>query len=109
MVKLDGDPIEQGSILFTPAEGVRGTAAAYAIKNGRYQMTTDIGPTLGLNRVEIRASKKTGRKVPKPMSPADVLVDETVEGVAPQFNSQTMLTFEVKPGENTADFAVTAK
>ena len=69
-VQLDGRPIEQGSILFSPAEGVRGTTAGGAIQNGKYQLNGKQGPTLGMNRVEVRASKKSGRKVPKPMAPA---------------------------------------
>jgi hypothetical protein len=108
-VKLDGKPIEQGSVLFTPAEGVKGMAAGGVIENGRYQLSSQRGPTLGMNRVEIHAAKKSGRKIPKPMSSTGEMIDEAIDAVAPQFNSQTTLRVEIKPGDNTADFEVASR
>jgi hypothetical protein len=35
--------------------------------------------------------------------------EEMIEAVAPRFNSESTLKFEVKPGENTADFTVSSK
>jgi hypothetical protein len=37
------------------------------------------------------------------------LFEETVEAAAPRFNIQSTLTFEVKTGDNTADFGVASK
>jgi hypothetical protein len=69
MVKLDGKPVEKGSILFTPIQGAHGTVAGGEIENGRYQLSATNGPVLGWNRVEIRAMRKTGKMVQKPFSP----------------------------------------
>jgi hypothetical protein len=108
-VKLDGQPLEQGSILFTPAEGVKGVVTGGEIKDGKYQLTGKAGPSIGSNRVEIRAVRKSGKMVQKPMAPAGEMVEEMAEAVAPQFNSASTLKFDVKAGDNTADFEVKSK
>jgi hypothetical protein len=107
-VKLDGKPIERGVIQFLPMQGVEGPIANGEIVQGRYQMSGKTGPAIGWNRVEINASRKTGRMVPKPY-PKRGTMEETFEAVAPCYNSATTLKFEVQPGENTADFEVGSK
>jgi hypothetical protein len=108
-VKLDGKPIEQGSINFLPAEGVKGQVTGGEIKDGQYKLADKKAAALGMNRVEIRALRKSGKKVPKPMAPQGEMVDELVEAVAPRFNTDSKLTFEIKAGENTANFDVESK
>jgi hypothetical protein len=108
-VKLDGQPLEQGSILFMPMEGVKGSIADGEIVNGRFQLLGKNGPAVGWNRVEIRALRKTGKLVPKPFPARGKMVEEQVEAIPPRFNSASTLKVEVKPGENTADFAVESK
>lgn len=108
-VTLDGKPVEQGSILFTPMQGTRGAAAGAEIKNGRYQLPAAIGPAVGWSRVEIRSMRKTGRMVPKAFGAPGQMVEEKAEAVAPKFNANSELKVEVKPGDNTADFQVTSK
>jgi hypothetical protein len=107
-VKLDGKPIERGSIQFLPMQGVEGSIANGEIVEGRYQLSGKAGPAIGWNRVEISGSRKTGRMVPEPY-PKRGMREETVEAVTPRFNSASTLKFEVKPGENTADFEVSSK
>lgn len=108
-VRIDGQLLEQGSILFTPIDGAKGAVAGGEIKNGRYELSGKKGPTLGQNSVAIRAVRKTGRMVQKPMAPRGEMVDEFVEAISPQFNSATTLTVEVKPGKNTSNFEVQSK
>jgi hypothetical protein len=107
-VKLDGKPLEEGSILFTPTNGASGSAAGGTIANGRYQLSGETGPTIGWNRVEIRAMRKTGKKIPKPFAPQGQMIDEQIEAIPPRYNSQSSLKVEVKRGENTADFDVSS-
>lgn len=107
---LDGRPIKQGSIVFTPAEGVQGTVTGAQIVDGRYRLAAEHGPAIGHNHVEINSPRATGKMVPKPFGArGDAMVQEMVEAVAPRFNSASTLKIEVKPGDNTADFAVEAK
>jgi hypothetical protein len=107
-VTIDGKPLEQGSILFTPTDGTKGSSSGGEIKNGRYRISKADGPAIGWNRVEIRATRKTGKMIQKPFAPAGQMVEEQVELIPPQFNSQSELKVEVKPGDNTADFQVTS-
>jgi hypothetical protein len=108
-VTLDGKPIAKGSIMFVPAEGTAGPVAGGPIENGRYQLPPDKGAAVGWNGVEIRSLHKTGRMVPKPMAPPGDMVEEYGEAVAPRYNLQSTLRFDVKPGENAANFEVTSK
>jgi hypothetical protein len=108
VVKLDEKPLVQGSILFTPIEGTHGSVAGGTIENGRYQFSGESAPAIGWNRVEIRAMRKTGKKIPKPFAPPGQTVDEQIEAIPPQFNSESNLKVEVKHGKNTADFDVSS-
>jgi hypothetical protein len=107
-VTLDGKPLAQGSILFTPIQGAHGVVTGGEIKDGRYELPAETGPAMGWNRVEIRAARNTGKMIPKPFAPPGQMIPEQVEAVAPQFNSASMLKVEIKPGENTANFEVTS-
>lgn len=108
-VKLDGKPIQKGSILFVPADGTKGSTAGGPILSGHYQLPAAQGPAIGLNKVEIHASRGTGRMVPKAMAPVGEMEEERTEAVDARFNSATALTCTVKSGENTADFEVSSK
>ena len=108
-VKLDGTPVERGSIAFTPMEGTSGTATGGQIENGRYYLPRAKGPSIGWNRVEIRVPRKTGRKIPKGFGATGEMVEEETEAVATRFNSASTLKTEVAPGDNTANFDVASK
>jgi hypothetical protein len=108
-VKLDGRPLEDGSIIFTPIDGAQGKVAGGPIKNGRYQLLRQKGPTVGPNSVEIHGSRKTGKPARPSRNPLEQGAEEYEEAVAPRFNSASTLRFEVKPGENTANFEVSSK
>jgi hypothetical protein len=108
-VKLDGKPLEQGSIMLTPIEGTKGVVTGGEIAGGRYQLSGKSAAAVGVNRVEIRAVRKSGKMVQKPFAPKGEMVEESVEAVAPKYNSESTLKAQVKPGENTASFEVTSK
>jgi hypothetical protein len=108
-VKLDGKPVEQGSILFTPIEGARGSVAGGEIENGRYQLSAKKGPAIGWNRVEIQAMRKTGKMVRKAFGRPGEMVPEQVSAIPPRFNTKSKLKAEIKPGDNTADFDVSSR
>ena len=65
-VKLDGHPLERGSILLASLDGVQRTVTGAEIVDGEYRLTRANGPAVGWNRVEILALRKTGKMVPKP-------------------------------------------
>ena len=105
LVTLDGQPIAVGAILFLPAEGTKGPTAGASIADGRFEVPAAKGPVPGPHRVEIRAIRKTGKRVPaQSPAPAGMIVDETVEMVPERYNKNSTLRFEVTKGSNTANF-----
>jgi len=100
-VTLDGAPIENGTIMLTPADG-KGPTAGCGITAGTYRM--QVSP--GTMQVSIKANRKAG-KMPDPMSPGSgAMIDRHVECVPKRYNDETELTVTVKPGRNVADFAL---
>jgi len=100
-----GEPIEEGTIVFTPTGGNKGSVAGGTIRDGRYAIDEPSGPVVGLNMIAISAMKKTGRKFQEPPpSPPGTLTDETVEAVPARYNVNSELTREIASGKNTFDF-----
>lgn len=106
-VKLDGKPLEKGSILFVPIEGTHGSVAGGTIENGHYELSAAKGAAVGKNRVEIRSPRRTGRTVQ--YAPGTSPSAEVIQMVAPQFNSDSTLAIDVKPDYNTANFEVASQ
>jgi hypothetical protein len=104
IVLVDGQPLETGSINFVRFDGT-GPTAGSAIENGEFSVDRSRGPLVGLNRVEIRGNRKSGRKIPHPMSPKDT-IDELVEAVPAEFNTSSTLTWEIESGHNTRNFEI---
>lgn len=102
-VTLGGQPVQNGSISFVRTDGSRraNEAAWGKIENGRYSIPATAGPMIGKNRVEIRWPRKTGRK-----NPADPNLDEYAEAIPDRYNANSELQVEVRPGNNTFNFAL---
>lgn len=98
-VTFDGQPVEDGSILFEP-EGGQGQTAGAAIKEGKF--TAEV--PLGKMRVRIHGNKKTGRKYKVYDTPESPLVEEIVELLPPKYNVNSELTLEVKPGAQQVQY-----
>ena len=108
-VTLDGVAITEGTIAFYPSGNTKGPAAGGPIKDGQYSISVDKGPVIGSNRVEIHASKKTGRKVQAPMSDPGTMSDETVEAIPDRYNVKSTLVAEIKSGKNIFDCELTSR
>jgi hypothetical protein len=105
---VDGQPLAKGSINSFPTEGTSGPTAGGEIVDGRYHIGRAKGATVGKNRVEIRANRKTGRKAPNPTAPGE-LTDEIVELLPPECNERSTLIREVRAASNTIDFDLRTK
>lgn len=106
-VSLDGQPLESGSITFLP-EG-SGPSAGGPIQGGSFTLPRADGPAPGPHRVEVMAIRPTGRKVPNPDDPGQ-MIEETYNAVPPRYNLRSELTAEVKAGaENKFDFTLSGK
>jgi len=100
-VTYDGNPIDNGTIVFVPDGGDSRPKTATRITDGKYEFEPNFGPLPGKYKVEITWDKKTGRKIST--GDADSR-DETKQVLPSQFNTQTTLTAEIKRGETTLDF-----
>jgi hypothetical protein len=105
-VSLDGQPIAEGVIQFLPVEGTVGPEAGGVITNGQYDIPHERGPVVGKNRVELRASKKTGRKIQDPTGRPGVLTDEYKESFPPTANTKSTLVRDITPDPNALDFDI---
>ena len=104
-VTLDGQPIETGEITFFPTDGNQGPVAGGRIRDGNYSIAAPMGPAIGPNRVEISANKMTGKQLP---GPGGKLIDQSVEAVPAQYNTDSQLIQEVMQGKNQIDFELTS-
>ncbi|WP_417377015.1 hypothetical protein [Gimesia maris] len=109
-VTYDGKPLPEGSIQFVPdvdaaGKPVRGKLAQALIKDGSYSLSVEEGPAVGNNKVLINAIRNTGK-----FEESDGQKTEIMQQYIPaRYNTQTTLKYEVKAGENTADFTLKAK
>lgn len=100
-IKLDGEPIKQGTISFIPDE--KGPTAGTVIRNGEYAIPQEVGVFVGKNKVEVRSVQETGRKVKNPYGDNEIV--EALETVPHRYNLQTELTANIEQGkDNVADF-----
>lgn len=107
-VTLDEMPIEIGAILFVPT-GEAGAVTGGAIERGKYRLDGKQSLTPGNYKVEIRANRKSGKQIKDSLSQAGAPIDEMVEAVAPQFNTNTELQVDIVPGANTKNFQVRSR
>jgi hypothetical protein len=107
-VTLDGRPLAAGRIRFFALTG--GVSTQGEVRDGRYEIPADRGPTAGKYRVELSVEKKTGRKVPdRDAGPGD-LKDETVEAVPARYNRESVLQIDYDPAaDRPHDFDLNTK
>jgi hypothetical protein len=108
-VALDGQPIDHGVIQFLPVGGTVGPETGGVIDKGHYDIPKQRGPVVGKSRIELRASKKTERKIQDPTGRPGVLTDEYKEMFPPSSNAASSLEREIKDEPNTLDFDIRTK
>ena len=95
-VRLDGQPLGRGSISFRPAAGTTGPTAGAKIVDGRFSIPPGKSLFAGKYRVEITATRKTGKQVKDPTFGA--MVDQVAQYLPGKYNRSSELAAEVKPG-----------
>ena len=107
-VTLDGAPLAKGYISFRPEIGSPGPTAGSEVVDGKYSISTEGGTFVGKFRVEITASRPSGRKIPDRFT--GQLVDEYAQYLPVEYNTDSKLTAEVKEDEeNRFDFTLKSK
>lgn len=105
-VTFNGEPIETGSIQFVPVEGVVGKAVSAPITNGEFSLSSSEGPAVGMNKVVIDATRKTGKQKKNIMGEME---DEIEHFIPARYNAQTELQVEITSGSNEESFELTAE
>ena len=103
MVEVDGQPAAEGVITFIPVDG-NSSKSEGDIVNGRYTVNAHVGSSkVSINVLKLVGQRKTYNTPDSPTTP----VKE--EALSPQYNEQTTLTYDVKPGENEQNFSLKTK
>jgi hypothetical protein len=103
-VSYDGEPIENGTILFVPIDETPGPSTGGNITEGGYDVPSAGGPLVhGVYRVEINASKPTGKIL---FAERYGSFPEYVSLVPPQYNTRSTLKVAISDQEkaNNIDF-----
>jgi len=105
MVKVDGQPLTEGSISLEPADG-QGPTTGGMIQAGKYELVGEAAAVPGEKIVRIVGLRKTGKMVPAgPPAPKGTLIAELVQCVPPNYNDKSSLRVDVVPGKaNQHDF-----
>lgn len=59
-ITLDGVPLSVGVVRFVPSDGTRGQKVSIPVKDGKFDAEQQLGPFLGVHRVEIESSDDGG-------------------------------------------------
>lgn len=103
-VTMDGQPLKEGRILFTPEDG-QGQTGGGTIADGKFLV--EVRPAK--MKVQINASKVVGKRPAYegvPNSPMDDIVQEIIPK---RYNDQTELKQDVKAGPQTVKFELHSK
>jgi hypothetical protein len=107
-VTLDGAPLPDGEIVFTPDAATAGPTSVGRIENGAYDIPAERGPIAGNYSVAITAERPTGRKVR-----ADILGEATTDQyeqyIPDAYNARTALAAEVADDRDDLDFALSSR
>jgi hypothetical protein len=112
-VTLDGQPLKEGIIQFMPAVSAtgEGTVAGGPIREGKFEIARNEGPTPGSYSVTILSGGTGADPLPAGTAPGEGTPNKPAkERIPAKYNAQTTLTAEVKKGDpNKFEFALTTK
>lgn len=103
MVRIDGAPVEKGTITFIPADG-KGQTAGGEIKAGKYSVRVGVGKM----KVSISMPVEDKRKKLYPTADSPEMWMYR-EGLPARYNEQTELELDVKSGTNQKDWDLQGK
>ncbi|NLE38203.1 MAG: hypothetical protein GX621_09290 [Pirellulaceae bacterium] len=107
-VTLDGQPIPEGYIKLVPLEGTRGPTAGASIVDGRFSIDAAKGTFVGTFRVEILATRETGRQAFDTLAKEAYTVRE--QYIPAKYNTASELTAEISDsGPNLLGFELVSR
>ena len=106
-VKIAGQPLKSGRILFCPLAPNVGPTASAVVVNGQYELPAKEGAVIGLNKVQVEATPDLGFALDDEAAYAKRgAVPMPPDPIPPQFGSQSTLTFPVAASDNTFDIQI---
>lgn len=104
-VTLDGQLLEKGTINFLPLPGTQSPTAGAEIARGKFRIPARGGTFVGKFRVEITASRPSGKKVPDRWTGQPI--DAYEQFLPVKYNTKSELEIEAKAGAaNRFEFAL---
>jgi hypothetical protein len=104
-IRVGGQPLANGRILFVPLAPNEGPSASALVVNGKYELERKNGPVIGKNRVEVEAD--IGVALDDEEAIAKLRGRLPSQPIPPQYNRNSVLVYEVTEGQpNTFDIAV---
>jgi hypothetical protein len=104
-VTLDGQPVVSGMVTFVKQDGNHLVRDGAVITDGKFQ--AKVPP--GTYKLELNGQKVISKRTQKNFDGQDETLDVTGEMFPPQFNVQTKLTQEIKPGPNPVKLELNSK
>lgn len=105
-VTLAGQAVERGTVHLIPAADT-GEAVQATIDNGRFRVSE---MTPGTYMIRLSSPQKTGKKIKladdAPGGSAGAEVDELLEAIPAEYNQNSTLQREIKPGRNVLEFSL---
>lgn len=110
-IKFKGEAVEDGMITFTPLSPTVGPSTGAKISKGAYSISQESGPVVGMNRVEITAYQKTGKRIEAGTpNPPGTMVDELNQIIPKEYNAQSIISIQINTGNNeNKDFDLVKK
>ena len=107
-VTLDGQPLPSGSVTFVPLPGTKSPTAGAKVVDGKFSIPAQKGTFDGKFRVEITATRASGRKVPDRWT--GKLVDDYQQYLPARYNTASKLKADVQTGvSNRFEFSLESK
>jgi hypothetical protein len=103
-VTLDGKPLKDGRVLFTPIDG-QGQTGGATITDGKFKAEMPVAKM----KVAINANRIIGRKPVYEGDPKSPMMDIVEELIPPRYNVNTELTLDVKEGSQTVKYELKSK
>lgn len=122
IVTMDGQPVANALVTFTPKEGGRSSTGA-TDASGKYVLAFVDGPgaMVGVHQVTVTTLQQAATPASEMRSDSAEYAKQAAGGqsdydkatvketIPAKYNTKTELTFEVKSGGNTFDIAMTSK
>jgi hypothetical protein len=103
-VTMDGQPLKEGRILFTPEDG-QGQTGGSTITDGKFLV--EVPPAK--MKVQINANQVIGKQPAYEGAPNSPMIDIVKEIIPKRYNDQTELKEDVKPGAQSVKYELRSK